>query len=275
MKWIAVLLMVLDHFGYYFEGFIPEVVVLFLRIVGRLAFPLFAYSVASGYQRTSNKKKYFCRMFLFALFTQLLLYLSNLVTGIPTGINVLFTFALSILCLVISESLEAIWRFSRSHTAGEKMILLFGKQRHVVLVFLLSVLGLAAIIFLTIRFAPDYHLFGLASVVFFYYARKVTMGHNAQTDRKLEPEYGANELLIMGVSYFLLNLIWMTVRISLLAVSPEWSMIQLFSAAAVFLIPLGRTRGKPKTWEKYFFYVFYPVHLVIFVFLRYAFLQIR
>lgn len=273
MKWIAVLLMVLDHIGYYFEGLMPDTAVFVLRVVGRLAFPLFAYSVAAGYLRTSSKQKYFWRMLSFAFLTELLLYLSHLATGAPFGVNVLFTFALSILCMVSCESLEAVFLRAGTDAAGEKTILLFGKSRNVLSVLLLSGFGLAGVIFLTIRFAPDYHLFGLASVLFFYYARKNASRRDAAQDFKPEPAYEPENLMILAFLYLILNLLWMAVRILALGVSLEWSMIQIFSVAAIFLLPAGKSRTKPKKWEKYFFYVFYPAHLVIFMFLRYAFLQ--
>ena len=53
--------MVIDHLGMVFY---PEIDV--LRVVGRLALPLFAYLVAEGTHRTSNREAYLSR--LFALF---------------------------------------------------------------------------------------------------------------------------------------------------------------------------------------------------------------
>ena len=257
----------------YFWG-CPDAAVLILRIAGRLAFPLFAYSVASGYQRTTNKQKYFLRMLMFAFLTELLLYLAFLATGTPFGVNVLFTFALSILCMAICDSLEAAILRLKMDPIGKKTILFWGKQRNAILVIIVSVIGLAGIIFLTINFAPDYHLFGLASVVFFFYSRKVALRRNASSDLRKEPAYEMNNLMILAFLYFILNLIWMIVRVFFLGVSLEWSLVQTISTASVFFIPVGKNRSKPKQWEKYFFYAFYPLHLVIFIFLRYAFLQI-
>lgn len=53
LKWIGILSMVIDHVGYIF---FPEEE--WFRSVGRLAFPIFAYLIAEGTLRTSNKKQY-------------------------------------------------------------------------------------------------------------------------------------------------------------------------------------------------------------------------
>ncbi len=45
------------------------------RIVGRIAFPLFAYQLGVGYAHTSDKRRFAFRLFLFALVSQLPYYL--------------------------------------------------------------------------------------------------------------------------------------------------------------------------------------------------------
>ncbi len=56
-KIIAMLTMLIDHIGMIL---FPDVVI--LRIIGRFAFPIFAYFVAEGCLYTSNIKKYLLRM---------------------------------------------------------------------------------------------------------------------------------------------------------------------------------------------------------------------
>lgn len=53
LKIIAMVAMFLDHMG---KVLLPKL--LFLQIVGRLAFPIFAYMIAEGCQHTRNRKKY-------------------------------------------------------------------------------------------------------------------------------------------------------------------------------------------------------------------------
>ena len=57
LKLIALVSMTCDHVGL---QLLPNV--LFLRILGRLAFPIFAYMIAEGCRYTRSRKKYLLRM---------------------------------------------------------------------------------------------------------------------------------------------------------------------------------------------------------------------
>jgi hypothetical protein len=65
LKIIACSLMIIDHLGIIFFPDNP-----FLRIIGRLAFPMFAYLIAEGYRHTKDPTSYLGRLFLFSLISQ-------------------------------------------------------------------------------------------------------------------------------------------------------------------------------------------------------------
>lgn len=65
LKLIAILAMIIDHVGYFFYPSLYG-----LRIVGRLAFPLFCHQIAQGYQITSNLQKYMQRLLIYGLISQ-------------------------------------------------------------------------------------------------------------------------------------------------------------------------------------------------------------
>lgn len=81
LKLLAALLMVLDHVGAIFFPYL-----LYLRIPGRLSFPIFAYYTALGGANTKNPKGYFCKLLVMALITQPI-YQALL----PGHLNILFT----------------------------------------------------------------------------------------------------------------------------------------------------------------------------------------
>ena len=54
LKLIAIVSMLLDHVG---KIFFPKILI--LQIIGRLAFPIFAFFIAEGFYYTRNKLKYF------------------------------------------------------------------------------------------------------------------------------------------------------------------------------------------------------------------------
>ncbi len=67
LKIIAMASMFLDHFSSVFDYFFETP---YLRIIGRLAFPIFAYFIAEGCRRTKNVNRYILRLALFALISE-------------------------------------------------------------------------------------------------------------------------------------------------------------------------------------------------------------
>lgn len=65
IKLIAIITMVIDHAGMIF---FPRIIV--FRIIGRIAFPLFAFFIAEGFRHTRSVKKYLFRLLLCAVLFQ-------------------------------------------------------------------------------------------------------------------------------------------------------------------------------------------------------------
>lgn len=102
LKGIAAALMLTDHVG---AILLPEV--LALRCVGRLAFPIFAFFIAEGYAHTRNFGRYFRRLAILAVVSEIPFNLENGAVFDPARQNVLFTFCLVLLTL---RGLEALGR---------------------------------------------------------------------------------------------------------------------------------------------------------------------
>lgn len=102
LKGIAAALMLTDHVG---AILLPEVPV--LRCVGRLAFPIFAFFIAEGYAHTRDFGRYFRRLAILAVVSEIPFNLENGVVFDLTRQNVLFTFCLALLTL---RGLEALGR---------------------------------------------------------------------------------------------------------------------------------------------------------------------
>lgn len=83
IKWIGIITMTIDHMGYYL---FPHLI--WLRIIGRIAFPCFLYTTVQGVGHTRNFKKYFFQL----IGTGILTIPISLYSG--TTFNVLFTLAL-------------------------------------------------------------------------------------------------------------------------------------------------------------------------------------
>ena len=65
LKYIAMATMLVDHMGYVLFPWI-----LWLRCVGRIAFPIFAFQIAEGCIRTHDRRRYALRLLLFAVLTE-------------------------------------------------------------------------------------------------------------------------------------------------------------------------------------------------------------
>ena len=63
LKIIALLTMTIDHIAVALGHILPDTVVVFMRIIGRIAAPLFMYCLVNGIRYTSNRKKYFIRLY--------------------------------------------------------------------------------------------------------------------------------------------------------------------------------------------------------------------
>lgn len=85
LKWIALVLMVLDHIHYMFAytGLIPE----WFSMAGRLSAPLFLFCLAEGFAHTHDRRKYFIKVYLIHLLMSGLLFLmmTSLVPVRPDG----------------------------------------------------------------------------------------------------------------------------------------------------------------------------------------------
>lgn len=97
MQLIAMLTMAIDHIGLIF--FPGEVL---WRIIGRLAFPIYAYALVQGYKYTSSYRKYCFRLFLIAVLSQFPYQLAF----DTNGLNVVMTLFVSFLVIRLLDSIH-------------------------------------------------------------------------------------------------------------------------------------------------------------------------
>ena len=148
LKLLAMISMVFDHVG---DMFFPGA--LWMRMIGRLAMPLFSFCIAEGYAHTRNKQRYLLRMGIFALVSEIpfdLAFEGRVGLGHQ---NIMLTFFLSILALMLFDRIR-----------GE------GKE-HAAFKTLLGILCVCAVAVLALLLRADYTLFAVVAVFLFYVLR--------------------------------------------------------------------------------------------------------
>lgn len=233
LKILAAVLMVIDHIG---VAILPEVEV--LRDIGRVSMPLFAFMIAEGCRYTKNKPLHFSLLFILGVLCQIVYYYFD---GGSLYMSILITFSLSVV-LIYSLQYAKKSVFSKDTKIIEKItsVLLFA-----VLVFLVRCLTEISYV-KGHDFYIDYGFWGIMLPVF----ASIFDFRNVDIPEKWK-----------WIDNYYLKLIPFTVGIILLCLEPsgvnEWY-------ALVSLVPLALYSGeKGKLNLKYFFYIFYPVHLVI------------
>ena len=226
IKIIGAVTMVSDHIGYIlFPG------VEIFRIIGRIAFPLFAFMISEGARYTKNRVRYFLTLLCFGIVCQLpLIALMN-----EYHFNIFVTFALSVL------GIYALDNFKRQVLAKERDTV------HILTSLALGLILLGVIFVLTRceSFHIDYGFYGVLLPVF---ASLPNLSGAEAPDKLARLDCLPVRILCMLIP---------TVILAYTMAEIQW--FSLISLPLLFLYS-----GKRGQWKmKYFFYVFYPLHMVI------------
>ena len=226
LKFLAAALMVIDHVGLLF---FPQTT--WFRMVGRLSMPLFAFAVSEGCRYTKNKTKHFLLISVLALICQTVYYFFD--NG-NLYMCILVTFSLSIL------TIYAMQNFKLRLFDGSKL----PAQILAALLFLGAVAGTyIACYFLTI----DYGFWGCMTPVF----------ASLFDFRQIPAPASLQKLDCLPLRTLCLGIGLLCLAISQL---PFTLPFYALGALALLLLYNGE-KGKLPT--KYFFYLFYPLHLVL------------
>ncbi|MEC0127947.1 TraX family protein [Paenibacillus pabuli] len=97
MQWIAMITMLIDHIGAVFYPQVGE-----LRIIGRIAFPIYSFAVYIGYKHTRNVQKYIWRLFWIAVISQV----PFMAAFNHYSLNVVWTLWSALLVLIVLDKLS-------------------------------------------------------------------------------------------------------------------------------------------------------------------------
>ena len=102
LKIIALISMLCDHIGLAFLNSN-----LFLKIIGRISFPIFAFQISEGYKYTKNINKYFLRLLCFAIISQIpFMFFFSSINQPIFKLNIFFTLILGLLSITFYETIK-------------------------------------------------------------------------------------------------------------------------------------------------------------------------
>lgn len=200
LKIFAIIFMFIDHVGYVF---FPEQSL--FRIIGRLAFPIFAFQIGIGFKHTKNKEKHILLLLLFAILSQIPFWLMTNIHVTSSMLNVLFAFVFALTIIYCNDNIKSYF-----------------------IKIPLSII----LILLTFYIKVDYGVLGILLTVFLYY-----FAHNKFI-----------AFIILASFTFLHYVI-------------NNSILQLYCLISLLFIWLFNGKKGPNT--KWFFYIFYPAHMLI------------
>ena len=240
LKWIAMLTMLIDHTGavvvWPFIEAHPEIhgsgdnlkltglVMLYfmMRLIGRIAFPIFIFLLIQGFSKTHNRIMYFVRLLLFAIISEIPFDLAFTLRGedVRAGQlvefsyqNVFFTLAFGLISISLIDAIDNLCK--------EPSLRMIG--------ILLTALGAMAIAYLS---RADYDMMGIVAIILAYAFR----------DNKVK---------------------------QMLACIVTLSVVSVIEVVALLGLPFVlKYNGERGPGNKYLFYAFYPVHLLMLVGIR-------
>ena len=211
IKIIACITMICDHIRYA----IPITNNNIIGFFGRMSFPLFAFSISEGYLHTKNLNKYFNRLLVLALISEIPFVLFRTIVGDYLMLNICFTFLLGLSCIVIYENIQE-------------------KYLSIPIIILISYIGYLIKV--------DYGWYGIITVFLFYISK--------------------HKKIYIWISFFLLNIIYFYTKDYFKNI--DLQIILSFIGIMSSLIIITLYNGKKGKNLKYFFYCFYPIHMLIF-----------
>ncbi|MDO4799144.1 MAG: TraX family protein [Bacillota bacterium] len=220
LKGIAIAAMTIDHLAWLlYPGLTKEVLPISMHIFGRLTAPIMWYFIAEGCYHTKDIKRYFLRLFVFAVLGHFAFCFglgvpwNPLEGGLFNKTSVMFPLAMSVLL---------IWVFKSDKIKDPIKIL-------------------SIVLFCLVTFVADWSSIALMMPFFLYQHRG---------DKKKQV---LDYIIWIGV-YSLVYIVFIDVL---------YGILQLFTLLSLFLLwNYDGTRGKG-IGSKWFFYYYYPAHLIV------------
>lgn len=251
LKIIAIVTMFLDHFAVVFGDELYEALPFLnangfevLRVIGRLAFPIFAFMIAVGATYTSNIYKYMGRLLAFAIISEIPFDLGLYATPLNEVLhetehqNVFFTLFLGLMSIFVYEKLKDF------------------NLEFLAFLFLLFAAFAAENLLKT-----DYGAMGVLCIFLFYVFVNAPFGV-----RQVGIVLTAVLISVMLTFSPYIETAWTysgrEVHLYNLDISARVNTVELYAAFSSLLL-LFHKGVKGRKMNRWFFYIFYPAHILL------------
>lgn len=226
IKYVAMVTMLLNHIAHVFltQGTVLQEV---FEDIGYFTAPVMCYFLVEGYAYTRSKVRYGLRLLVFTVISQIPFYLALRISmeGQPLILNMFYTLFCSFLILAAREKIaDPLWR------------------------------GACCAILVLVTVIGDWQIFAALLVYL--------LAEHWGDRRKMLMDYGAVALVY---SLFITrNYMWENYGLPASLVHGLLGCLGILAAGATVLFFYnGRRAEHGRNFSKWFFYLFYPVHLLV------------
>lgn len=229
LKCIAMFAMLIDHTSIAYFKYTT-----LFNVLGRIAFPIFAFQISQGYIHTKNLKKYILRLFLFAIISQIPFMLFDSLFTNGFTVNIFGTLFFGLIAMWLYDCLS-----NSSFKISNNL-----KADHIIK----KAIGIIPAIFLGTLAQIchfDYGFWGIAIILLFYLFKN---------DK-------------IGTIIFFITACIIKYGISVITYGYHYLYILLCLGTIISIIFICLYNGKQGKKIKYLLYFFYPFHLLILYFI--------
>jgi hypothetical protein len=267
LKWLAIITMTIDHFGVivllpYTNNATVDVAYVIARLIGRIAFPLFAFMIAEGMMWTRSPIKYWSRLTFMTILIALAMWALKLFNINALAGNIFIDLSMAALAML----------FLREKKWWKKIF---------------ALIPILYVIYASLTpnypnfIRPDYGIYGLIMMLMFF-AILITKKSPNNWFNGLLKLFGKNDSLqppmnvyqVVSISLLILHILWYIIylvgsNVSAIS-SPVVTYLGQFIGgqsyailAAFFIHRYDGSKGQAPAWFKTFTYLYYPLHFVV------------
>ena len=258
LKWIALITMTIDHFGVlvlypYTNNNTIDTLYIVSRLIGRLAFPLFAFMIAEGIYRTKHRYLYFSKLFAMALLIGLSMFVLQQININALAGNIFVDLSMAALAMILLK--EKSWLLKP-----------------------LGLLPIAYIIWTSFDagvpnfLRADYGLYGLIMMLIFFFTYTKVVQEKLTTFLRLNTSAKHN-YVISSVALLMMHVVWYIMETLVNQGMPSGGLLanyltrfvggQSYAVVAGYFIYYYRgDKGNPPKWFQVFSYAYYPLHFI-------------